>query len=179
MPTTRTMTLQIPRFTADIDHIESTSPVATYDLASDNDFDKVTSMADFEAADAPAYYLADDKTLHIKAEVPTDGQSAILIANSPSSISSVSADASDILLEYSAITGVFSYSMPAGMHDASITVYDVTGMATDLIGGLTADGTVRQTSPTHALSGGLYLATLHARNADGCALTRTVKIGVR
>jgi len=176
------MTIQIPQFTDNIDHIGSTSPTATYDLTSDGGFIALTSKADFDAADAPAYYLSDDKTLYLKADVPTYGNTAIFIANSesdPTSISSVAADASGIILEYSATTGVFSYSMPSGLSDATITVYDVAGMATDLIGGLTADGTVRQTAPTRALSGGLYLATLHARNADGSALTRTVKIGVR
>lgn len=182
MPQSRTMTIQIPQFTDNIDHIGSTSPTATYDLTSDGGFIALTSKADFDAADAPAYYLSDDKTLYLKADVPTYGNTAIFIANSesdPTSISSVAADASGIMLEYSATTGVFSYSMPSGLSDATITVYDVAGMATDLIGGLTADGTVRQTAPTCALSGGLYLATLQARNADGSTLTRTVKIGVR
>lgn len=179
MPSKRTVTIQIPRFTAGIDHIESTASAEAYALDENNYFEQVSNMDEFNNAKVPAYYMANDNTLHIKADVPTDSPSAILIANSPSAISSIAADNSSIMLEYSSATGVFSYAMPSGMSDACIKVYDVTGMATDLIGGLTADGTVHQTSPTHSLSGGMYLATLHARNADGSAVKHTVKIGVR
>lgn len=179
MPAQRTLTIQIPRFKAAIDHIESTAAAQAYALDDNNYYEQVSSMDEFNRAEVPAYYLSDDKTLHIKANVAMADPSAILIANSPSAISSVAADATGIMLEYSPVTGVFSYSMPAGMSDASITVYDVAGMATDLIGSLTADGTVRQTSPTHALSGGMYLATLQGRRADGSAVKHTVKIGVR
>ena len=179
MPSKRTVTIQIPRFTAGIDHIQSTASAEAYALDENNYFEQVSNMDEFNNAKVPAYYMANDNTLHIKADVPTDSPSAILIANSPSAISSIAADNSNIMLEYSSATGVFSYAMPSGMSDACIKVYDVTGMATDLIGGLTADGTVRQTSPTHSLSGGMYLATLHARNADGSAVKHTVKIGVR
>lgn len=176
MPETRTMTVTIPRFNAVIDHISSTANV---NRAASDDFKKLTSLSAFESAEAPAYYLADDRTLHLKAAVLTGTSSEIHIANAPSAITSIASDASGIMLEYSSATGVFSYSMPAGAAGAVITVYDVAGMAADSISGLTADGTVRQTAAARALSTGLYLATLHARNADGTPLTHTVKIAVR
>ena len=176
MPDTRTVTMTIPRFNAVIDHISTTATDAN---GGKSEFTKLSSLSALETAEAPAYYLADDKTLHLKAAVPSFLPSEIAIANSPSAIASIASDESGIMLEYSSTTGVFSYSMPAGANGASITVYDVAGLAADNISGLTADGTVRQTAATRALSTGLYLATLQAHAADGTPLTHTVKIAVR
>lgn len=175
MPESRTITMTIPCYSQPVDHITKSEAAR----AAGAEFALQPSLAAFESAEAPAYYLDNDRTLHLKAEVATGTRSEIHIANSTTGITSVESEASGLILEYSSATGLFTYSVPAGSREAAITVCNVAGMTADSIDGLTADGTVHQTAPDRELTSGLYLATIHGRNANGSSFSRTVKIAVK
>lgn len=168
MPSNRTYTFVVPGYTKPL------KSVGTPDI----ELSRAQSREAFDAAADNSYFLDNDNTLYIKKGIPTDSNTAITVSSKDyiSGLDEVNADAS-VVFEYSAATGLFSYSLPAGSTGTSLTVVDLRGSVVAEYESLTANSTICQTAaPT--VTPGLYLASLVTRLPSGEKVIRTIKLPI-
>ena len=174
MPSSRVYTFTVPGYTNNINHVEQNVAAQTSSLA------KVSSKAEFDAADKGVYYLSPDNTLYLKAEVRSDDrQTSLLIASSATGIEDISNNNSALTLEYSPATSLFSYAIPGSWSDGTLSIYNVSGTQTAHFTGLTADGTIHQVDSTDGLSKGIYIANISATDTKGARAERNIKIVIQ
>jgi len=174
MPSSRVYTFTVPGYTNNINHVEQNVAAQTSSLA------KVSSKAEFDAADKGVYYLSPDNTLYLKAEVRSDDrQTSLLIASSATGIEDISNSNSALTLEYSPATSLFSYAIPGSWSDGTLSIYNVSGTQTAHFTGLTADGTIHQVPSTDGLSKGIYIANISATDTKGARAERNIKIVIQ
>lgn len=168
MPATRTYTFVVPSYNK-----------ALKSAGTDNtEFNRAASREAFDAAADNAFYLDADNTLYLKKVMSTGSNSAITVS-SKDYVTGVDAVATDncVVLEYSAATGLLSYSLPAGSTDATLTIVDLGGSVIAEYTALTANSTISQ-MPAPATAPGLYLATLSGRLPSGTPVSRTIKLPI-
>ena len=168
MPATRTYTFVVPGYNK-----------ALKSAGTDNtEFNRAASREAFDAAADNAFYLDADNTLYLKKVMSTGSNSAITVS-SKDYVTGVDAVATDncVVLEYSAATGLLSYSLPAGSTDATLTIVDLGGSVIAEYTALTANSTISQ-MPAPATAPGLYLATLSGRLPSGTPVRRTIKLPI-
>ena len=166
MPAVRTYTFVVPGYT---DPVKSVA-------AADADMACAPSREAFDAAADNCYFIDSDNILYIKKAVSTDSSAAITVSAGPSGVDTAVA-AGRVTLEYSAASGQFSYSIPAGSTGSALTVVDLKGSVVAEYSPLSATSTVCQASAP-ALVPGLYLALLVTRLASGDTVRRTIKVPV-
>lgn len=174
MLSSRVYTFTVPGYTNNINHVEQNVAAQTSSLA------KVSSKAEFDAADKGVYYLSPDNTLYLKAEVRSDDrQTSLLIASSATGIEIISNNNSALTLEYSPATSLFSYAIPGSWSDGTLSIYNVSGTQTVHFTGLIADGTIHQVDSTDGLSKGIYIANISATDTKGARAERNIKIVIQ
>lgn len=168
MPTARTYTFVVPGYT---------KPLKSAGTP-DEELQRVSTREAFDAATDNTYFLDGDNTLYLKKVMPTDSNSSITISSKDyvSSLEEVPAD-SQVVLEYSPVTGLLSYSLPEGSTETSLSVTDLRGSVVAEYTSLTASSTICQMAVPYAAHG-LYLATLAACLPSRVKINRTIKLPV-
>ena len=140
----------------------------------DNELTRASSLADFDKAADNAWYLDEDHTLHLRKSLPTQGNATISISAKEiaSLLDEVEAQ-NNCVFEYSTATGLYSYSLPAGAADATLTVVDLGGAVMAEIP-LPSATSIRQVA-TPSLPSGLYISTLSAHLPGGALTAHTIK----
>lgn len=169
MPAERTYTFVVPGYDKPLKSVGQ----------GDIEFSSVESRQAFDAGAENVFYRDADNVLYIKAKLPTSGLSEISVSsenyvNAAEDIEAVST----VALEYSVGAGLFSYILPTGSTDASITVVDLSGAVIAENTALSATSAVCQ-APAPAMATGLYIATLSAKLPSGAPVHRTVKLPIR
>lgn len=169
MPQVRHYTFVIPGYSKQIASVGN----------DDSEFNSCSTPEQFQAAPANAYYLDSDNTLHIKTDIPTSASSSRIQVSSLPYVSALSQTISDNLFsfEYSSVTGLYSYQLPAGA-TASITIMTAGGSEVATISSLVADGTVHQVKPS-GLTYGLYISSLEMKTSSGEIARKAIKTIVR
>lgn len=129
----------------------------------------------FASSGEDGYYV-DGSTTHIRVSaaplqrfILTSGDPAVLTGLDPAEA------AGELWLSYA--DGMMSYSAPETAGDLRLDIHSVSGARVLTRGGLTATGTVRQT--TVSLAPGVYVATLSTDDSSRAARPATLKIVVR
>lgn len=145
---------------------------------SDNEFAKVDSKEALESSTSKYAYYSDTENgaLHLKVTLPTTGSYALKagVADIFTGVKDVEI-AGNLSVAYA--NGTVSYSVPEGVEDASIVIYNVTGALMGEYSGLVANGMVNQFSVN--LPSGVYVAKLTARKADRAYRSATAKMLVQ
>lgn len=163
-PASRTYTFVIPGYSKSVKSVS----------VADTELPRASSRDDFDKAADNAWYLDEDHTLHLRKSLPTQGNSTISIsAKEVASLLDEVEAQSNLVFEYSTTTGLYSYSLPAGAADATLTVVDLGGAVMAEIP-LPAATSIRQVA-TPTLPSGLYISTLSAHLAGGALTARTIK----
>lgn len=167
-PATRTYTFVIPGYT---------KPVKSVSV-SDSELRQTATRADFDAAADNAWFLDSDNTLYLRKSLPTNGTATIAVnANETGSLNRVEA-LDGAVFDYSPVTGLYSYSLPAGTTDARLTVVSMSGSVVAELPLDSSASSIRQVAvPT--LSTGIYLSILWARTSGGNMSKLTIKTPVR
>lgn len=146
----------------------------------EENFEKVNSTTDLESTTSEnAYYVdSENSALHIKVTIPnTRGTSYALKAG----VSDIFTGVRDVEitgnLSVAYANGTISYSVPEGVEDASIAIYNVTGTLMGEYSSLVANGMVNQFSVS--LPSGVYVAKLTARKSDRAYRSATAKMLVQ
>ncbi len=167
-PATRTYTFVIPGYT---------KPVKSVSV-SDSELLQAATRADFDAAADNAWFLDSDNTLYLRKSLPTNGNATIAVnANETGSLNRVEA-LDGAVFDYSPVTGLYSYSLPAGTTDARLTVVSMSGSVVAELPLDSSASSIRQVAvPT--LSTGIYLSILSAHTSGGTMSKLTIKTPVR
>lgn len=169
MPQERTYTIIVPRYTKTITSVGSRGALMT----------PATDLAAFNAAADNTYFLDSDNTLYIKKTTGSDGNAAITVSSQENlGIADATADDASVVLEYSPATGMFSYSLPYGSADATLTIAALNGAVVAQHTGLAATSSVCQIS-ARGLTAGIYIGRLTLTLPSGRTATRTIKVPVR
>ncbi len=148
MPQQREYTFVIPNYTKDVKSI--------YDNT--GKFTQAVSRAIFDKAAGNTYFISPDHTLFIKKNTPTSKDCTIGISSDSSDAGVSDITLASTVLEYSAKTKLYTYSITAGQ-TASILIYDLMGRQLDRIDNLVIDGTVNQVAAPK-LGHGVYISVL-------------------
>lgn len=167
MPEVRVYTLVVPGYSGAIASVGDETA----------EYRRVDDPRDFEAAGEGAYMVDDESgVLYIRTAVSSAADREVRISTSDHNGVNMTADRGTVL-EYCA--GVLSYQLPAGAHDATLSVCDAAGRVVWSATAEPGDGTVRQVSVPASTVPGFYIATLSGRGAAGESLVRSVRMMVR
>ena len=165
MPQEREYTIVIPGYTGNV--------TVTSDGGAPMAKKAVASVSTGGAADS---YTFENGALVIRAKIPTDATRTFSI-NDITTGAVATTTTGQTMLEHSATTNTFSYTMPAES-TGSIRVFSVTGTEICSYDNLRGSGAVGQLH--HApLATGMYIASLNVNNPDGTANNKTIKMTVR
>lgn len=169
MPDTRHYTFVIPGYTKQVISVGTAT----------SEFEQFTTIELFNNASSNAYYLAPDKTLHIKTDISTSVPSTVIEISSIPYSNAITGPVhdSDFIFEYSTLTGMLNYLLPEGA-SASIDILTPGGNEISTITGLIADDTVHQTRLS-SLACGIYLATLELTTLSGESIHKTIKTVIK